>query len=68
MYVNMLCLEHEMVLKWFCFHRWRGNLELNQIGFLWVSPYIVRGLGLLVLFLNKNLIGNSIIGNNKVQN
>lgn len=43
-------------MKWFCFHRWRGNLELNQIGFLWFSPYIVRGLGLLVLFLNKNLI------------
>lgn len=43
-------------MKWFCFHRWRGNLELNQVGFLWFSPYRVRGLGLLVLFLNKNLI------------
>lgn len=31
-------------MKWFCFHRWRGNLELDQIGFLWFSLYVVRVL------------------------
>lgn len=57
MHVKALYLEGVLPCrgwKGFDFIRRRGSLELNQVGSLWFSPYVLRGLEMF-LFLSRNL-------------